>query len=289
MDPENARTHEATFEAADGLQLFERRWLPKGDAKAVVALVHGGAEHSGRYAHVAAFLNGHGYALAAYDLRGHGRSEGPRMLVRSAEKHLDDAERFLGRLRQTWPQRPLFLLGHSLGGAIATLLVLARPVEVDGLVLSGPFLQLGEDLSPLRIGAAKVLGRLLPRLPVEKLDATYISRDEAVVRGYEADPLVYHGGIPARSAAAIIPAFQRIEAEEVGLRVPLLVLHGTDDRLADVEGSKRLYRRAGSEDKTLKLYEGFYHEVLNEPEKERVMEDLRAWLEAHLRGDESPA
>ena len=282
MDLQDARIHEATFEAADGLQLYERRWLPEGNAKAVVALVHGGAEHAGRYAHVADFLNRHGYALAAFDLRGHGRSEGPRMLVRSAEEHLDDAEHFLGRLRQKWPHSPLFLLGHSLGGTIATLFVLTRPVEVDGLILSGPLLRLGEDFSPVKIKLAKLLGRLLPRLPVEKLNATYISRDEAVVRRYETDPLVYRGGIPARSAAAIIPAFQRIEVEEVGLRVPLLVLHGTDDRLADVEGSKRLYRRAGSDDKTLKLYEGFYHEVLNEPEKERVMEDLLAWLEARL-------
>ena len=284
MDSQNARTHEATFEAADGLQLHERRWLPEGDAKAVVALVHGGTEHAGRYAHVAAFLNRHGYAVGAFDLRGHGRSEGRRLFVRSSEEHLDDAERFLDRLRQSWPRGPLFLFGHSMGGTVATLLVLTRPVEVDGLILSGPFLSLGEGFSPLKIRAAKLLGRLLPHMPVEKLKAAYISRDEAVVRRYEADPLVYRGGIPARSAAAIIPAFRRIEAEEEGLRVPLLVLHGTDDRLADVEGSKRLYRRAGSADKTLKLYEGFYHEVLNEPEKEQVMEDLLKWLEARRGG-----
>ena len=288
MDPENVRTHETTFEAADGLQLHERRWLPEGDAKAVVALLHGGAEHTGRYAHVANFLNHHGYAVAAFDLRGHGRSEGQRMFG-SAEEHLDDVERFLGRLRHTWPQSPLFLFGHSMGGTIATLLVLTRPVEVAGLVLSGPLLRLGENLSPLKIGVAKLLGRLLPRLPVEKLDATYISRDEGVVRRYEADPLVYHGGIPARPAADLLPALRRIEAEEVGLRVPLLLLHGADDRLADMEGSKRLYRRAGSDDKTLKLYEGYYHEVLNEPGKERVMEDLLEWLESRLDGGESAA
>jgi alpha-beta hydrolase superfamily lysophospholipase len=294
MNSKTLRTHKTTFEAADGLQLYERRWLPaegvlkSSDPRSVVALVHGATEHSGRYAHLADFLNRHGYVVAAFDLRGHGRSEGRRMFAASFEQYLDDLDRFLSRLRQAWPACSLFLLGHSMGGAIATRFALMRPEKVDGLMLSGPTLQLGTDISPLKATLATLVARLLPRLPVEKLNAAHISRDEAVVRRYKADPLVFRGGIPAATAAAVIGALQRIEETEDELRVPLLLMHGTADQMADPEGSKRLYRRAGSKDKTLRLYEGYYHEVLNEPGKEQVMEDLLTWMEERS-GKESRA
>lgn len=290
MDLRDGHAQAITFEAIDGLQLHERKWLPEGDAKAVVALVHGGAEHAGRYAHVADFLNRHGYALAAFDLRGHGRSEGRRMFVSTFEQYLDDMERFVRCLSRTGPELPLFVLGHSMGGAIATLFALTRPVKIDGLMLSGPTLQMGQDISsPLKIKLAKMLAELLPRLPVGTLPADRISRDKAVVRRYEADPLVYRGGVPAATAAIIMQALQQIEEQEVELRVPLLLMHGTADRMANPEGTKRLYQRAGSDDKTLKLYEGYYHEVLNEPGKERVMEDLLTWMEERLPDDEGMA
>ena len=266
-----------TFEAADGLRLYEQSWMPDGEPKAVVALIHGAAEHSGRYAHLAAFLKHHGYGLAGYDLRGHGRSAGRRMFVRSFHEHVDDAMIFLSRL----DHRPVFLLGHSMGGTAAALLALTRTPRINGLVLSGPLLEVGGDFSPLKVHAVKILGRILPRLPVEKLDSGSISRDAHVVAQYENDPLVYHGSIPAATAAAGVRAIGEIKRREQDLELPVLVMHGTTDRLAGVEGSKRFYRRVRSDDKTLKLYEGLYHEIFNEPEKERVMEDLLEWLQAH--------
>lgn len=278
VSPQN-RAHETTIQTADGLQLHVRWWPLDGNAKAVIALVHGAAEHVGRYAKLVAALNERGYAVAGFDLRGHGRSEGPRLLVRSFDRYVDDAERFLQHVSDELPGRPLFVFGHSMGGMIATLLVLTRQPNTEGLILSGPVLQVGEHFSSLTIRLAKLLGRLLPGLPLDRVNPEDLSRDESVVRTYEADPLVHHGWIPAGTGAAVIRAIQRIEREEISLQVPLLLLHGTADKLASVEGSKRLYRNAASHDKTLKLYEGYYHEVLNERGKDDVLADLLSWLE----------
>ena len=169
-----------------------------------------------------------------------------------------------------------------MGGTIATLLVLTRPVELTGLILSGPLLKVGAGFSPLTIRIAKALGRMLPRLPLDRVDPSQLSRDEQVVDEYKSDPLVHHGWIPAATGAAVIRAIQRIERKEAELRLPLLVMHGTADQLADVDGSRRLYRRAPSSDKTLKIYEGLSHEVLNEIEGDLVRADLLNWLEERI-------
>ncbi len=269
----------ATFAATDGTPLFERRWMPEGMPKAVVVLVHGSAEHAGRYEHVAASLTAAGYAVAAFDLRGHGRSGGPRLYVRSFDAYLGDVGVFIARTREAWPGLPLFLLGHSMGGTVATLYALGHQDALAGLVLSGPALQAGEDFSPLKIALVKALGQVVPRLPVQKLEAGHISRDPGVVARYDADPLVYRGWIRAGMGVALIRALEEVEAREATLRLSLLLLHGTADSIIDVEGTKRLYQKAASTDKTLLLYEGFYHEVFNEPQNERVLRDVRRWLD----------
>ena len=281
-----ATTQEASFTSADGLRLHERAWLPEGEPRAVLAVVPGAAEHSGRYAHLGGFLARHGYAVHALDLRGHGESAGRRLFVRSFGEYLDDVGGFLARVRLAHPGKPLFLLGHSMGGTVAALYALTRPGPLRGLVLSGPLLALGDDLSPLKAALARFLGRFLPRLPVQKLDAASISRDPEVVRRYREDPRVHHGAIPAGTAAAGMAAIARIEETEPTLEMPLLILHGTADRLASPAGSQRLQRRAGSADRTLRLYDGYFHEVFNEPGRERVLDDLLAWLDAHA---EAPA
>jgi alpha-beta hydrolase superfamily lysophospholipase len=271
-----------TFKTADGTTLFEQWWRPEDQPKATVAIVHGYGEHSTRYTDVAGHLVNYGYTVETFDLRGHGRSEGKRTFVRSFDAYLVDLDRFLKRVKERMKSSNLFLLGHSMGGAIVTLFAMTRKPDGKGLILSGPALKISDDISPLLVRLSSMIGMVLPKLPTIKLDSSGISRDPEVVKHYENDPLVYHGGIPARTGAEITGATKIIQAQMESMTLPLLILHGSDDRLADPEGSKELYERAQSDDKTLKLYEGLYHEVMNEPEKEMVWADIVAWIEGHL-------
>jgi alpha-beta hydrolase superfamily lysophospholipase len=276
--------HDAcTLHAYDGLTLATRRWMPGPRPKAAVALVHGIGEHSGRYAHVATHLMLHGYAAYAFDLRGHGRSEGePRVYVDSFGEYVADLDRFLADVRKEH-RGPLFLYGHSMGGAIAASYVIEHGTDgLAGLVLSSAALQLPADLSPLLQKAAGVLSRFAPKLPLTKLDTSHLSRDPAVVRAYERVLLVYTGGVRPRVGAEILRVTEHIQQHPEAFTLPLLLYHGTADRITDPDGSRRLYERAPTEDKTLHLYEGLYHETHNEPERERVLDDLTTWLDDHV-------
>ena len=273
------RRSEGAFETADGLQLFEQSWRPDEPPCAAVVIVHGFAEHSGRYQHVAERLVGSGYSVYAFDLRGHGRSEGKRTYVRSVEEHTADLDAFLARVRQHETDVPLYLLGHSMGGTIVTLYLISGRREVNGAILSGAALRLPGGVSRVLQALLSLLGRLTPKLPLSKLSSSDVSRDQTVVTAYESDPLVYRGRALAGTTGALIRAIRTIEAQMEAVTLPLLLLHGTADGLTDPEGSRRLHERAASADKTLKLYEGLYHEVLNEPEKERVLTDIVQWLD----------
>jgi alpha-beta hydrolase superfamily lysophospholipase len=271
---------EDRFEVADGLTLYENRWYPDGEAAAVVVLVHGFAEHSGRYRRVADALGQRGYAVYAMDLRGHGKSDGPRVFVASFDLYLDDLKVYLARVRRREPQKPTFLFGHSMGGAIVCRLAMTDPPGVNGLVLSAPAIQMPDNLFPLLRRLASPFSRLFPWLRVVKLGSSMLSRDVLVLARFEQDPLVFHGRLPARTGAEILRAVEQIQSNMEALRLPFLILQGTGDRVVDPEGARALYERAAAADKTLKLYEGLYHEVLSEPEKEQVTADMLAWLDA---------
>ena len=273
---------ESTWISRDGIELFERQWLTDEEAEAHVILVHGGGEHSGRYEHLAEFLNGHAINVFTFDLRGHGRSQGRRLFIRSFDEYLDDLHDVITRIRQQHTSGHLFLMGHSMGGAISTLYTLTRPALVDRLVLCGPFLYVGKGFSRVHIAIAKLVGKILPTLPVAKLDARHVSSDPLVVEHYMNDPLNFHDGIPAGTGAATLKGLMRIKKEASKLEKPVLILHGTEDKLADVEGSEAFYATIASKDKTLKLYEGFYHEILNEPGKIEVLTDILDWMEERL-------
>ncbi len=279
------RTEEATVRTADGKQLLERSWLPEGAPNALVAIVHGYAEHSGRYHHVAQRLVANGYAVYAFDLRGHGGSEGRRVLVRAMDEHVADLASFLARVRERGPGLPLYLLGHSMGGTIVTLFLISGHDGVSGAILSGAALQPRRGLASVTSSLIALLGRLVPRLPLGKLGSETISRDPAVVERYDSDPLVYRGRMPAGTVSALIRAIRIIDARMEAITLPLLILHGTSDELTDPDGSRRLYERARSSDKTLKLYDGLFHEVLNEPEQDEVLADIVAWLDARVASD----
>ncbi|MGE5595922.1 MAG: lysophospholipase [Hyphomicrobiales bacterium] len=191
-----------TFTLSGGAEIFEQWWRPDGSVRAVLAICHGYAEHSGRYKHVALALNAHGYAVEALDLRGHGRSSGERVTVDNYDEYLDDLGGFLARVRERNAGRPLFLLGHSMGGGIVVSYVIARRPALDGVLLSGAAM-LGERPQPKPEDTER------PRGP---LPASAISRDPAVVAAYENDPQVYRGAPSPRSLAASHPAYERVQA-----------------------------------------------------------------------------
>ena len=269
-----------TFRTADGLTLWRQWWLPDGEPRAVVLLLHGLGEHSGRYEHVAAALVHNGYAVHAVDHRGHGRSEGARAFVRSYDEFMGDVAAFRRLVEAQHPSVPLVVLGHSMGANLAVGHVLDHQEGVAVLALSGAALAPGASLKPVMIKAAKVLGRLVPKLRPDKLDAEAISRDPAVVARYRNDRLVYTGRLSAGVAGALLSAMERFPARYGELRVPILILHGTADALADVNGAHRLEAGAVNAAVTSHYYDGLFHEVFNEPEHDRVIADLVAWLDS---------
>lgn len=264
------------------VRLFRRSWAPAAPPRGTVLLVHGLGEHSGRYEHVARRLTERGFSVHAVDHEGHGRSDGRRGHIDRFARYLDGVEALLEAVRNEEGDCPRFLLGHSMGGLVSALFLLRHPSEFEGCVLSGPLVTSDAEPPALVMLLNRLLSVLAPRLGILKLDATAVSRDPDVVAAYIADPLVHDGKVTTRlvnelfvAAAALLDNANRIE-------LPLLLLHGEADRLTSPEGSKRLHALAGSDDKTIRLYPGLYHEIFNEPEKDAVLDDVLDWLERHL-------
>ncbi|OGW84387.1 MAG: hypothetical protein A2987_02165 [Omnitrophica bacterium RIFCSPLOWO2_01_FULL_45_10] len=276
-------TSEGILKTEGGLRLFERAWYPDTKPKAALVIVHGYGEHSGRYVSLAECLVRRGYAVYMFDLRGHGRSEGIRGFARSFNEYAEDLKTFLKHVESKETEKSIFLLGHSLGGTIASLFVIVSHPRLKGLILSGPFLRVSSEYSPFMQIMAQFVGRLCPRMRIVKsLDRSFLSRDPNIVETYKKDPLVYHGWIPAGTAFEIKRAINIIKEKMGEISLPILILHGSSDRISEPDGSQELYRRAKSDDKTLKLYEGLFHEVLNEPEKDKVIEDMVTWMDARV-------
>ncbi len=269
---------EGTFTSFDGLEIYHQAWLPDGDPAAVVMLVHGLGEHSGRYAHVARSLNDAGFAVHALDHRGHGRSEGKRVFVKSYDEFMADLMQFRASLERQHQGVPLVVLGHSMGGNLAVGHVLDHQPGVAGLALSGAALQVGSDLTPTKLKMFRLIAKIAPAFRPEGLNADAISRDPAVVAAYRDDPLVFTGKISAGLGAALIDAMERFPDRYPELALPVLVMHGTEDQLASVDGSRALAAAAVNADVTAHYYEGLYHEIFNEPEHDQVLADLVSWI-----------
>ena len=262
---------------ADGKRLYWQAWMPAGEPACVAVLAHGVNEHSGRYAHVGERLAGDGIAVYALDHRGHGRSDGHPSFIDRLDLVVRDLGAFVARVRKENGGRRPFLIGHSLGGAIAVTYALRDGDSLAGLALSGAAVAT-EAVSPALKALSKVLSAVAPRLPVYQIDENLISRDPGVVRAFLEDPLVNPGKLPARTLGEITRSMETLPEQVAELRTPLLLLHGTQDGLCPPEGSKMVAERAATADCTLKLYDGLYHEVFNEPERDRVLDDLSAWL-----------
>jgi alpha-beta hydrolase superfamily lysophospholipase len=266
---------------ADGIALPLYRWPATKPMRATVALLHGLAEHAGRYAALAGRLNAAGIELVAIDLRGHGHAPGKRSYVKRFDDYLLDAQALLDAAAQSCA--PLFLMGHSMGGAVAALYAIERRDasgrRLNGLILSSPALAPGRDVPRWMLKLSQVISRLYPSFPAMKIDAALLSRLQPVVNANRNDPLVHHGAIPARTGAELLLAMARIERGRAGLRLPLLVYHGTADKLTEPEGSREFGKHAGSPDKTLTLHEGSYHETMNDIDRDRVIGALIEWIE----------
>jgi acylglycerol lipase len=269
------------FVGVRGLRIQHRTWLPAGPPIGALVIAHGFAEHGGRYAHVAARLVAEGVAVRAADHRGHGLSEGKRTSVVRFDDYVDDLTAVVEQARQEWPARRVILLGHSMGGLIALRLAVRATVPLDGLVVSAPA-ACPREVSKLTLLVGRALSRLAPNTGVLRLPLNRISRDAAVVDAYNHDPLVFRTPIRARLGAEMLTAMERVDAGLPGLRTPLLVMQGTADGLVDPGCGPHVFERAGSADKTLKMYDGLWHEIFNEPERDHVLDDLATWMRAHL-------
>ncbi len=269
------------FTGVRGLRIQWRTWLPQGAPRGIVVIAHGFAEHSGRYGSVADHLTEEGCAVRAPDHRGHGRSEGKRTTVVRFDDYVDDLLTVIRRSREEWPSVPVILLGHSMGGLIALSLAVRPDAPIDALVLSAPAACPG-DVSRVKLAVGRALSGIAPGTPVLRPPLNKISRDPAVVDAYNNDPYVFRMPIRARLGAEMIATMDRVDAALPALRVPLLVMQGTSDGIVDPGCGPHVYALAGSPDKTLKMYDGLWHEIFNEPEREHVLDDLVTWVRGHL-------
>ncbi len=269
-----------TFRSHDGLELYQQSWHPRGSTRAVLVIHHGLKDYSDRYGALAHRLTGRGVAVYAYDMRGHGRSAGMRASLDSLEGCADDLEIFMRSVREREGSRPVFLLGHSIGGAIVTLFATERRAPLAGLILMAPALRV--ERLPFEVAATPVAGALMPNLPAVDTPDALFSRSTEVVRALSSDPLVYHPVAPARTGAGLVRALGTIWAGVETFDTPLLGMHGTDDQLTDPRGTAEFVRRVRAHDTTLLLYRGLYHDLVHEPERDQVMDDLERWITERL-------
>lgn len=274
---------ESSLQTDDGVSLYRQRWSPKGVPRAVVILVHGFAEHSGRYARHAERLASEGIAVEAVDLRGHGKSHGRKGVVHSVKRLMKDVNAFMNTVRQEeqYRETPLYVWGHSLGATISGLLaVRSSPSTIQGLVLCSPALMLGEP--QLIQSAGMVAARIVPMLPTKRLNRHLLYSDERLVREANEDPLNFHGFVRVGTAAQIVLAGRELLAVGSDLVLPLLIVHGTDDRLTLAVASAKLYRSSRSANKSLSLFKGMRHETFNEPDGRQVIDRIVDFIEELL-------
>lgn len=273
---------EGTFKGVRDANISYETWLPDKDVKAVLLIVHGLGEYCGRYVNVVNHFVPLGYAVYGLDHLGHGKSDGEREVIERFSDYTDTLKTYFDMVKGWQPGKPIFLLGHSLGGLIASYYLLDHQADFKGAVISAPSVKVPANITQTTVMMAKIFSAIAPKVGLVALDTTGLSRDPAVVEKYVNDPLVFHGKTPARLGAEMLKAMQRVTKEVSSLQLPFLVIQGSADRLVDPAGARMLIKQAGSKDKTLKVYEGFYHEVLNEPDRLQALKDIEAWLRAHL-------
>lgn len=270
----------AKFDGVKGLQIAYRTWAPPSAPRAVMIIVPGFNSHSGYYLWAADRLLELGLAVYAVDLRGRGQSDGERFYVQEFSEYVADVDGLVRIARAAHPGLPVFLLGHSAGGVVSCLYALEHQSELAGLICESFAFQV--PAPDFALAVFKGLAHIAPHAHVLRLKNEDFSRDPAVVQAMNADPLIAHETQPTQTLAEMVRADERLKAEFPDFKLPLLILHGTQDKATRPSGSQMFHDKAGSSDKTLKLYEGMYHDPLNDVDKALVMRDIADWLRARI-------
>jgi alpha-beta hydrolase superfamily lysophospholipase len=275
-----ATTREETVAKGDGLRIFVRSWRPEIGARAVVVICHGVNSHSGYFGWAAEQLVAQGLAVYALDLHGRGKSDGERFYLEKVHHYVDDVHAVVNLARSREPGLPVFLLGHSAGGVVSCTYVLEHQGELAGLICESFAFQVAAP--DFALAVVKGLSHLAPHAHVLRLKNEEFSRDPAVVAAMNADPLIDNEVQPTKTVAELVRADERLKKEFPQITLPVLILHGTADKVTNPNGSQLFYDTAGAVDKTLKLYEGHVHDLLNDYGKEQVMEDITRWIVARV-------
>lgn len=265
-------------------QIFSQEWSPPDPVKAIVVLVHGLGEHSSRYRPVAEFLNAHGFKVIAFDHPGHGKSNGKRGHIPSFEFSLDMIDHYIQNVKMRHPELPIFLYGHSMGGEIILYYAIARRPQISGLVATSPGFKPADPIPPLKMAFGQWMARLFPSFALDNgLDISGLSRDQNVVTAYRKDPLV-HPKVSAALGLEIINSGAWMLAQQVDFSLPTLLMVGTADRMIDPSA---IIQFAGQStgNLTLQTWQGFYHELHNEPEKEEVLNFIVDWIDNQSSSD----
>jgi alpha-beta hydrolase superfamily lysophospholipase len=265
-----------TFEGAGGLKIFTRSYRPEKRPRGAVVIVHGFNSHSGHYDWVSRELVNNGYAAYALDLRGRGQSEGERFFIEHASDYVSDVATFVKLVKTREPGVPVFMLAHSAGGVVAALYALDHQAQLTGLICESSAFEVPAPNIALTV--LKGLSHIVPHTHVLRLANEHFSRDPRVVDAMNHDPLIAHESQPSLTIAELVRADERLRREAVRITLPLLILHGTMDKVTSPHGSKLIHEKAGSVDKTLKLYEGHFHDLLNDVDKQVVMADIISWI-----------
>jgi acylglycerol lipase len=273
---------EGTFKSIRDANIYYQGWLPDGEVKAILFLVHGLGEHCCRYENHVNYFVPKGFAIYGLDHLGHGKSDGEQEVIERFSDYTDTLSIYYKMVKRWQPGKPIFIMGHSMGGLISCYYLLDHQEDFKGAILSAPAVKVGDNISSTTITMGKMLSVIAPKVGILALDPTGISRDPEVVKAYVEDPLVFHGKTPARLAAEMLKAMQRVTEEVEKITLPIIVVQGSEDKLVDPDGAQMLYDKAGSKDKTLKIYHGAYHEVHNEPEREIMFKDVETWLASRL-------
>lgn len=266
------------FALSDKTDIFYQAWLPEAESCAALIVVHGVAEHSGRYMNLVNELVPQGFSVYGLDHYGHGKSGGRRLFVPDFNLFTEALDRLVDKVREWEKGKPLYLVGHSMGGLITASYLLDHQDKLSGTILSGPGVKVPGHVSAMTLMAARIFSKLMPGLGIKQLDANDISRDPAVVRAYVNDPLVSTGKLTARLGEQILGACMDVTERAPLVRLPLLILHGSCDALVDPDGSREFHDRVSSSDKTLIFYPDRFHEIFNDPGHDQVFADMKAWL-----------